>query len=121
MKKAIAIAMILLFSFVAPADVSAQGSNKAAAEALFQQGVAAFKANKYEEAADKFDASHKLDPAIGALLYLGEGLPLALVQLLMRVNPLFENGILCLLPIIAAHFCLLRWRQVQCIADVSEH
>ena len=49
-----------------------EGANKAAAEALFNQGKKAFDAKSYAEACKKFDASHKLEPAVGTLLYLGE-------------------------------------------------
>ncbi len=71
MKNAIAIAILILLSFANPPPLWAQGSNKAAAEALYQQGVDLYKADKFEQAAEKLDASQKLDPAIGTLLYLG--------------------------------------------------
>jgi serine/threonine-protein kinase len=72
MNKAIAIAFLTLIVLAVPLRASAQGENKAAAEALYQQGVRLFKGDKYAEAAEKFDASQKLDPAIGTLLYLGD-------------------------------------------------
>lgn len=72
MKLVIALALALFCSFAAPRFSAAQGSNKAAAEALYQQAVKLFKAEQFGDAAEKFDASQKLDPAIGTLLYLGD-------------------------------------------------
>ncbi|NRA32199.1 MAG: hypothetical protein HRU17_02560 [Polyangiaceae bacterium] len=55
------------------APVSAQSAaNKAAAEALFENGMKLLEAKNYSEACGKFDASQKLDPGVGTLLYLGE-------------------------------------------------
>lgn len=51
----------------------AQGANdKAAAEALFDEGVKLLKDGKYEEACRKLETSQRVDPGIGTLLYLGE-------------------------------------------------
>ena len=55
-----------------PAAHAQEGANKAAAEALFNQGKKAFDAKNYAAACKKFDASHKLEPAVGTLLFLGE-------------------------------------------------
>lgn len=45
---------------------------KAAAEALFNEGVKALGEGKFEDACPKLASSEKLDPAIGTALYLGE-------------------------------------------------
>src|SRR5690606_40388855 len=51
----------------------AQGANdKAAAEALFDEGVKLLKDGKYEEACRKLETSQRVDPGIGTLIYLGE-------------------------------------------------
>lgn len=72
MKRLLAITF-LFFAVAFSSLVFAQGgTNKAAAEALFQQGVNLHKQKKFSEAAEKLDASHKLDPAVGTLLYLGD-------------------------------------------------
>jgi hypothetical protein len=47
-------------------------ANRAAAEALFQQGRKLMADGSYDEACAKLDASQKLDPGIGTLLFLGE-------------------------------------------------
>jgi serine/threonine-protein kinase len=55
---------------VAAAQTSA--SDKAAAEALFDQGVRLMKQNSFAEACPKLEESERFDPAVGTLLYLGE-------------------------------------------------
>ncbi len=53
--------------------VRAQVSNeKAAAEALFDQGVELLKAGKYGQACSKLESSQRIDSGIGTLLYLGD-------------------------------------------------
>lgn len=47
-------------------------SDKAAAEALFDEGVKLLKAGNYEEACKKLETSQRVDPGIGTLLYLGD-------------------------------------------------
>ncbi len=47
-------------------------SSKAAAEALFDEGVQLLKAGKVAEACVKLERSQQVDPGIGTLLYLGE-------------------------------------------------
>lgn len=53
----------------AAAPASAQ---KAAAEALFNQGRDLMQEKKYAEACEKFQSSHELDPSVGALGSLGD-------------------------------------------------
>lgn len=49
----------------------AQVHDTVAAEALFDEGLTLFDAEKYEAACSKFQASQRLDPAVGTLLNLG--------------------------------------------------
>lgn len=69
--------LICCFSFVTLTFVNAQalagpGEDKAAADALFKAGRALVKQGNFAEACPKLEASHKLDPAIGTLLALGD-------------------------------------------------
>lgn len=72
MKRILAITFLLFACSLSSFALAQGGTNKAAAEALFQQGVNLHKQKQFADAAKKFDASHKLDPAVGALLYLGD-------------------------------------------------
>lgn len=47
-------------------------AQKAAAEALFNQGRDLMQEKKYAEACEKFQSSHELDPSVGALGSLGD-------------------------------------------------
>jgi hypothetical protein len=47
-------------------------SDKASAEALFDQGVRLMKQNSFNDACPKLEESERIDPAVGTLLYLGE-------------------------------------------------
>jgi hypothetical protein len=69
---ALAIGTLSLSPNLASVARAQDGADKAAAEALFGQGKKAFEAEDYAEACKKFDASNKLDPAVGTLLFLGE-------------------------------------------------
>jgi hypothetical protein len=59
--------------FAAPLSSKAQSSgNKAAAEAIFEQGRLLMQSGDYRQACVKFEASRKLDEGIGTLLYLAD-------------------------------------------------
>jgi len=58
-----------LLLHAAPADAQ---NDKAAAEALFDQGVRLMKQNSFIDACPKLEESERIDPAVGTLLYLGE-------------------------------------------------
>lgn len=64
---------LLAASLALEAPALAQNaSEKAAAEALFDDGVRLLKAGEYEQACRKLEKSQSVDPGIGTLLYLGE-------------------------------------------------
>jgi serine/threonine-protein kinase len=65
-----ACGLFMLGSSLAQAQTSA--ADKAAAEALFDQGVRLMKQNSFAEACPKLEESERIDPAVGTLLYLGE-------------------------------------------------
>lgn len=54
------------------AAAQANASEKAAAEALFDQGVRLMRQNNFGDACPKLEESNRIDPAVGTLLYLGE-------------------------------------------------
>lgn len=63
------------FGLAAPGVATAQpapGSNAAAAEALFDEARKLLDGGQVLEACAKFEASQKLDPGLGTLLFLGE-------------------------------------------------
>lgn len=57
---------------VTPAFAQDGAANKAAAEALYQQGQELMAQAKYEEACDKFRSSQQMDAGLGTLLYLAD-------------------------------------------------
>jgi hypothetical protein len=61
---------VLLFSGQAHGDPGA--TEKATAEALFQQGTTLMGEKQYAAACEKFAGSHELDPALGTLLRLAD-------------------------------------------------
>src|SRR5688500_5523674 len=58
--------------YTSQAAAQASASDKAAAEALFDQGLRLMKQNSFSEACPKLEESNRIDPAVGTLLYLGE-------------------------------------------------
>lgn len=64
----ISVAVLAAVLAVAPKPAAAQ--NKAAAEALFNDARALLKAGDYAAACPKFEASQRMDPALGTLLNL---------------------------------------------------
>ncbi|HEX9621199.1 MAG TPA: hypothetical protein VF989_13740 [Polyangiaceae bacterium] len=66
--------MVVAASLIVASAAVAQPSatDKAAAEALFQEGKRLFESGDYERACGKFTASQELDAGVGTLLYLGE-------------------------------------------------
>jgi hypothetical protein len=71
MRRSFVLAALCAAAFHAP-QVRAQPSDRAvAAEALFAEGRSLIAQNRFAEACEKFDASRKLDPAVGTLLSLG--------------------------------------------------
>lgn len=67
-----AFALALAFGLQSPVAWSQTPSEKAAAEALFQEAVELMAQNRLEDACAKYQASHDLDPAIGTLLRLAD-------------------------------------------------
>ncbi len=72
---------LLRFASLAPAGVAlfastalgqTSASDKASAEALFDQGVRLMKQSSFSDACPKLEESERIDPAVGTLLYLGE-------------------------------------------------
>jgi hypothetical protein len=62
-----------VFSLALPVGAqSKSGGNRAAAEALFNQGRDLMTAAKFGEACPKFEASQQLDPGLGTMLNLAE-------------------------------------------------
>ncbi len=55
-----------------PAMSAPSGADRSAAEALYKQAKELFDKADYEQACKKFDASQKLDAAVGTLLFLGD-------------------------------------------------
>jgi hypothetical protein len=56
----------------APLAQAAAAAEKAAAEALFDDGLRLMKAGSFAEACPKLESSEQIDPAVGTLLYLAE-------------------------------------------------
>jgi serine/threonine-protein kinase len=55
-----------------PALAQRSAGEKAAAEALFDEGLELLRAEKLQEACNRFEKSQNIDPAVGTLLYLAE-------------------------------------------------
>jgi len=73
--RAAAIGAVTLFGWVgAPADAAAQASasDKAAAESLFDRGLALMRDGKFQEACRALEQSQSIERGIGTMLYLAE-------------------------------------------------
>lgn len=68
----LAIALAMFAVTAGPAAAQVSKSDVIAAEALFEQGRTLMQQKRYDPACEKFEASHKLDPSVGALLNLGD-------------------------------------------------
>ncbi len=68
----VACALVVMTAASATAHADSRAENAAAAEALFNEGRSLMNAGDFAEACPKLKASYKLDPALGALLNLGE-------------------------------------------------
>jgi hypothetical protein len=66
------MAWVVVALALAPLAARAQGSDPAAADALFQEGRRAMDAGKYEAACAKFRESQRLDPAVGTQFNLAD-------------------------------------------------
>lgn len=55
-----------------PAVARADQAASVAAQALFEQGQTLLEQGQFEAACEKFDASQRLEPGLGTLLYLGD-------------------------------------------------
>ena len=64
--------LVLGALYTAPLFAAPNAAEKAAAEALFQDGVALLQASKADAACAKFAASEELDPALGTMLRLAD-------------------------------------------------
>lgn len=67
------LALVTLFAMLLfTPDAHAQNSDKAAAEALFNQGRSLAREGRFDEACPKFEASQQLDAGLGTLLFLAD-------------------------------------------------
>ena len=62
-------ALLAGLAAVNPCAAQSTSGDKAAAEALFDQGVSLLRGRRYKEACEKLETSQKIDPAVGTLLY----------------------------------------------------
>lgn len=62
----------LVVAFTTPALAQRSASDKAAAEALFDEGLQLMKQERYDQACPKLEQSQRIDAGIGTLLYLAE-------------------------------------------------
>lgn len=70
--RAAALAAALTIAVAGRPARAQSAEDKAAAEALFDEGRKLFLAKKYADACPKLESSQKLDPGIGTLLYLAD-------------------------------------------------
>jgi hypothetical protein len=68
----LALISLSAFTLVPRSAFADSASNKAAAEALFEQGRALLEQGRTEAACESFEASQRLDSGLGTLLYLAD-------------------------------------------------
>jgi len=66
------LAPVMIGAALALSPSSALANDPAAAEALFQAGKGLMDKKNYDEACPKFEASYKLDPAVGTMLNMAD-------------------------------------------------
>jgi len=66
------LVLTLCLLWVSPALAQTSATDKAAAEALFDEGVKLLGKGQYEAACKKLEDSERVDPGIGTLLYLAD-------------------------------------------------
>lgn len=66
------VACALLLTCATRPGAAQSAGNKAAAEALFEQGKLLMQSSDFPRACEKFEASRKLDEGIGTMLYLAD-------------------------------------------------
>ena len=69
----VASLVVAALLFTLPRRAQAQTTQQiATAQALFDEGKRLHKDKNFQEACPKFEASHRIDPGLGTLLYLGD-------------------------------------------------
>src|SRR5690606_3946547 len=71
-RSVLGIGLVALFVTFAPVAFAQGARDKAAAEALFDEGGTLLIEGKYDEACRKLESSQGVDAGIGTLLYVGE-------------------------------------------------
>jgi tetratricopeptide (TPR) repeat protein len=68
----LAVALIMSAYVATHAEAQSTAADKAAAEALFDRGLALLKEGKYQEACERLEQSQAVERGIGTMLYLAE-------------------------------------------------
>ncbi len=70
--RALLLVLTLCLLWALPSQAQTSAADKAAAEALFDEGVKLLHKGQYEAACKKLEDSERVDPGIGTLLYLAD-------------------------------------------------